>query len=256
MTRGKIIYINDDSQVYATCEFNGDMHPHRHGEDILEHFQDGLFQGYKSYSEFVGKLNRKYFGYDGELIGTCFGYTNRTIDITDNWTDYLYIINNSSDEWIIATKGNEKHLPSRALGIIHYQAIISIVVQTNKKDLRELDILSKKEFVDVMNRLRGASDLQEQVNKLFHDSRENIENDFCNAAALQISHENSVVFLLKRIMRDQYEYIDYFIYELDYGRKYEEGMITEADGRNIDIHSSELLYDFILNNGVICQKEV
>ena len=34
MTRGKIIYINIDSQVYVSCEFNGDMHPHRHGEDI------------------------------------------------------------------------------------------------------------------------------------------------------------------------------------------------------------------------------
>ena len=36
MTRGKILYINNDSQVYATCEFNGDMHPHRYGEDVLE----------------------------------------------------------------------------------------------------------------------------------------------------------------------------------------------------------------------------
>lgn len=35
MTRGKIIYISNDSRVYATCEFNGDMHPHRHGEDIF-----------------------------------------------------------------------------------------------------------------------------------------------------------------------------------------------------------------------------
>lgn len=83
-----------------------------------------------------------------------------------------------------------------------------------------------------------------------------IENDFCNAAALQISHESSVVFLLKRIMHDQYEYIDYFIYELDYGRKYEAGMITDENGQDIDIHTPELLYDFISNNGVTCQKEV
>ena len=46
MTRGKIIYINNESQEFATCEFNGDMHPHRHGEDISEHFQNGLFQDY------------------------------------------------------------------------------------------------------------------------------------------------------------------------------------------------------------------
>ena len=57
-------------------------------------------------------------------------------------------------------------------------------------------------------------------------------------------------------MRDQYEYIDYFIYELDYGRKYEAGMITDENGQDIDLHTPELLYDFISNNGVICQKEV
>ena len=56
-------------------------------------------------------------------------------------------------------------------------------------------------------------------------------------------------------MHDQYEYIDYFIYELDYGRKYEPGMITDESGQDIDIHTSKLLYDFISDNGVICQKE-
>ena len=256
MTRGKIIYIKNDSQVYATCEFNGDMHPHRHGEDILEHFQNGLFQDYKNYAEFVEKLNRKYFGYDEELIGACFEYNNRTIDITDNWTDYLYIINNSSDEWIVATKENEKLLPSHALGIVHYQAIISIVVQKNKENLEKLSILSKREFADILNRLREASDLQKQVDQLFRNSRESIENDFCNAAALQISHESLTVFLLKKILHDKYDYIDYFIYELDYGRKYEAGMITDENGQDIDIHTPDLLYDFISNNGNICQKEV
>ena len=117
-------------------------------------------------------------------------------------------------------------------------------------------ILSEQEFVDIINRLQEASDLQGKVDKLFRNSRENIENDFCNAAALQISHESSVVFLLKRIMCDYYEYIDYFIYEFDYGRKYETGMITDESGQNIDIHTPNLLYDFISNNRTVCQKEV
>ena len=149
----------------------------------------------------------------------------------------------------------EKLLP-HSLAIIHYQTIDNIVVRKNEENLKNTCILSENEFVDVMNRLREASDLQEQVDKLFRNSRENIENDFCNAAALQISHESSVVFLLKRIMRDQYEYIDYFVYELDYGRKYEAGTITDEDGQDIDIHTPELLYDFISNSGVKCRKEV
>ena len=256
MTRGKIIYINNDSQVYATCEFNGDMHPDRRGKDILEYFKNGLFQEYKRYGGIVEKFNKKYFGYDEELIRACFGYGNRTIDITDNWTDYLYIINNSSNEWIVATKENRKTLPSHALGLVHYQELINIVVQQNPENLDMAGGLSKREFVDVMNRLREASDLQEQVDRLFRNSRENLENDFCNAAALQISHENTVVFLLKKMLHDKYDYIEYFVYELDYGRKYEVGMITDENGQDIDIHTPDLLYDFISRNGVVCQKEV
>ena len=117
-------------------------------------------------------------------------------------------------------------------------------------------IICKREFEDIMNRLREASDLKEQVDRLFRNSRENIENDFCNAAALQISHESTVVFLLKKMLHDKYDYIEYFIYELDYGRKYEAGIITDENGQDIDIHTSDLLYDFISNNDMMCQKEV
>ena len=67
---------------------------------------------------------------------------------------------------------------------------------------------------------------------------------------------DNLLFLLKKMMHDKYDYIEYFIYELDYGRKYEAGMITDESGQDIDIHTSELLYDFISNNGVICGREV
>ena len=256
MTRGKIFLIQGDMQVYATCEFNGDMDPNMHGEEVLEGFKNGLFQKYWGYERFVGNLNRKYFGYDDELIKESIVCGKRTIDITKNWTDYLYIINESSDEWSIKTKENGKKLLPHSLAIIHYQMISKIVVRKNEEDLRKTSILSEQEFVDIINRLRNASDLREQVDKIFHNSRENVENDFCNAAALQISHESTVVFLLKKMLHDKYDYIEYFIYELDYGRKYEAGMITDENGQDIDIHTPDLLYDFISNNGVICQKEV
>lgn len=256
MTRGKIILIQGDTQVYITCEFNGDMHPNMHGEDVLDCFKNGLFQNYKGYERFVGNFNRKYFGYDDELIKESAEYDKRTIDITKNWTDYLYIINESSNEWRIKTnEGEGKSLP-HSLAVIHYQMISNIVVRKDEENLKKTNILSEKEFVDIMNRLREASDLREQVDKLFRYSRENIENDFCNAAALQISHENTVVFLLKKMLHDKYDYIEYFIYELDYGRRYEVGMIVDENGQDIDIHTPDLLYDFISNNGVIRQKEV
>ena len=105
--------------------------------------------------------------------------------------------------------------------------------------------ISKEEFVKILYRLRDASDLVDKVNKLFRDSRDNVECDFCNGAALQISHESTVVFLLRMLLKDAVENIDYFIYELDYGRKYEPGMITDEDGKNIDFSTAEKLYDYL-----------
>ena len=50
------------------------------------------------------------------------------------------------------------------------------------------------------------------------------------------------------MMYDKYDYIEYFIYELDYGREYEIGMVQDEYGQDIDIHTSDLLYDFLAQN--------
>ena len=105
--------------------------------------------------------------------------------------------------------------------------------------------LTKQEFVEILNRLREATELVDKVEELFRSSRENLECDFCNGAGLQISHEGIVVKLLEKLMQDSFGIISYFIYELDYGKTYQEGCIFDQSG-NIDISTSEKLYDYLL----------
>lgn len=112
------------------------------------------------------------------------------------------------------------------------------------KDIYEMP-LSKKEFVDIITRLQTATELVDKVEELFRQSRDNLENDFCNGAGLQISHEGIVVQLLEKIMGDSCGNISYFIYELDYGKEYKEGCISDNKGF-IDISSAEKLYDFLI----------
>ncbi len=107
-------------------------------------------------------------------------------------------------------------------------------------------LLTKEEFVDILNRLRESSDLVDKVEALFRDSRENVECDFCNAAGLQISHEPIVVNLLQKIMGDKAEDICYFIYELDYGRDYEPGYVTDSNGI-VDMGTPEALYELLMH---------
>lgn len=112
----------------------------------------------------------------------------------------------------------------------------------------ENPLLSKEEFVKVINHLKEATELQDKVNQLFRNSRDNIENDNMNAASLQISHESTVVKLLEKIMGDNnmvWSDIEYFIYELDYGKRYKQGSVTDADGKEIDFSTAEKLYDYL-----------
>jgi hypothetical protein len=105
-------------------------------------------------------------------------------------------------------------------------------------------MFSKEKFCKIISSLRAANKLQSDVDELYRQSRDNLDCDFMNAAALQINHESIVVELLEYIMNDDTNMISYFIYELDYGGKYVDGMITEF-GKNINISSAEKLYDYL-----------
>ena len=246
MTRGKIIYVDRDGKIFSSVEFNGDMYPDGNADRILEMFEAGFFSNYSSYETFVIRFNKSHYGYEEGLIHPLACKEERVIDITENWIDYLYIINNSDCEWIIKNQNGTSFLDKRTLAIVRFQQVekmIHRVLHENAKEFRTS--ISKEEFIEILNRLRDSSDLVSKVDELFRNSRENVECDFCNGASLQISHESTVVFLLRKLLNDAIENIDYFIYELDYGRKYEPGMITDENGHDIDLSSAEKLYDYL-----------
>lgn len=247
MTRGKIIYIDRDGKIFSSVEFNGDMYPDGNADRILEMFEAGLFSNYSNYESFVIQFNKSHYGYEEELIHLLTYKEKRVIDITENWTDYLYIINNSDCEWIIKGQNGTSFLDKRTLGIVRFQQVERMIHRVLYENAKEFSAsISKEEFVEILNRLRDSSDLVRKVNSLFRNSRDNVECDFCNGAALQISHESTVVFLLRKLLKDAVENIDYYIYELDYGRQYEPGMITDENGHDIDLSSAEKLYDYLI----------
>ena len=248
MTRGKIVYIDKDNKVYSTVEFNGDMHPDGIAAKILLQFEAGYFKSYNKFESFASRLNKAYYGYEGELIHTVICKEKHVIDVTNNWTDYLYVVNNSEQGWIIKDQNGATVLDERSLGIVNFQQVERIIHRVLHENTKEIRFeLSKDEFVEIVNRLRDSSDLVDKVEELFRNSRDNVECDFCNGAALQISHEGTVVSLLRKLLKDTSEDISYFIYELDYGRKYEPGMITDENGCDIDFSSAEKLYNYLIS---------
>ena len=105
-------------------------------------------------------------------------------------------------------------------------------------------MLSKKEFVDIINKLRKVNDFVDETNKKARELDDAIISDFYNTMSLSISHENIVVELLENMFNDK-ETISWWLYELDYGRKYEEYCITE-NGKPIDLSTADKLYDYLI----------
>ncbi|MCD8122690.1 MAG: hypothetical protein LUE65_10750 [Clostridiales bacterium] len=133
MTRGKIIYVTKERQVYSTIEFNGDMYPidGGHGEEIIDFFQGHGFRDIQSYGRYVKRLDNRYFGYSsvyGEKLIHFKGLSREGLfDFTENYTDYLYLINHSDTEVQMELKEGKVVLPMGALAIVHYQNLWEII---------------------------------------------------------------------------------------------------------------------------------
>ena len=68
-----------------------------------------------------------------------------------------------------------------------------------------------------------------------------------DGAGFAICHDDLVVELLQTILDDTGELIDYFVYEMEFGRRTDFTTITDND-REIRIASAEDLYDYLTSN--------
>lgn len=110
-------------------------------------------------------------------------------------------------------------------------------------------MISKEKFVEIINRLKSYTELQNKINDLFRDNIDNKEMDFINAGSICIGHENVVVYLLERMFDT--DMISYFIYELDYGEKYKKGCVLDENMIEIDLSSAEKLYDYLIKEAEV-----
>lgn len=107
-------------------------------------------------------------------------------------------------------------------------------------------IINKDKFVKIMNRLKDYNNLQDKINDLFRELIDNKEQDFCNAGSICIGHESIVVKLLEKMFET--DLISWWIYDLNYGKKYKAGCLTTYDNKVIDVSTTEKLYDFLIKD--------
>lgn len=108
-------------------------------------------------------------------------------------------------------------------------------------------MITKQEFVKIINRLRDYNDLQDKIQELFKDNIDNQEMDFMNAGSISVGHETIVVKLLENMFNDRGNWISWWLYEQDYGRSVNiDDVFDEEIGKFVDLTTPEKLYDYLI----------
>ncbi len=103
-------------------------------------------------------------------------------------------------------------------------------------------MIDKELFIEVMEEAKKSDDYQNWLNQQLRK----------NGAGGYLFQPNCIDSVLKLLHfsfkeSDVNDTIAYFCFELDYGRKWKPGMITEKDGTDIILSTSEDLYNYLVS---------
>lgn len=103
-------------------------------------------------------------------------------------------------------------------------------------------IISKEDFIDAINDVMEVNDYQTGLNKYFreHDVDGYIFQPDCICTVIRLLHMAFGTL-------DDDEWISYFCFEMDFGRKWKPGTIAGRDGTDLRLSSAEELYDYLVS---------
>jgi len=106
--------------------------------------------------------------------------------------------------------------------------------------------MNKENFVKIINAIKEQREIDRKATEALDSIFIDVIGGFYDNETLFSVIENYLVEHFK----DESGWIEYFIYDLDFGKDWKEDSCSEEDGTIIDISTIEKLYDFlVLNNG-------
>lgn len=101
-------------------------------------------------------------------------------------------------------------------------------------------MITKTDFCQVIEDLKQNEEYLDDIRNVFKKHRRETQ-------VYSTGLENTIINLLETLFKDEEDnWIDYWIWELDFGEKYEEGTVTDEDGSIIPLKTAEELYDFLI----------
>lgn len=105
-------------------------------------------------------------------------------------------------------------------------------------------MITYDEFNRYMTVIKDEEELQDKITDAVSDYNKKQKT----SVYLEIpSQDGVIVDLLAKILDDKNEWISYWVYELDCGRRYVDGSVTDKDGGIIKLKTIEDLWNLIMS---------
>lgn len=103
-------------------------------------------------------------------------------------------------------------------------------------------MITFEEFNRYMTAIKDGGELQDKLTEAV--SEYNRKQNMCVSLVIP-SQDYIIVNLIAKILDDKNGWISYWVYELNYGRKYKDGTITDKDGDIIKLKTIEDLWNLL-----------
>lgn len=96
----------------------------------------------------------------------------------------------------------------------------------------------EKHMKDIVDLIRFEDNIESLGREYSKTREQNVEMKFPTLV-------DNVILLLQKLTGDKEDWIYYWLYELDCGKDYKEGYVTDADGNNIELKTIRDLWDLL-----------
>ena len=110
------------------------------------------------------------------------------------------------------------------------------------------NIINKKEFVDIVNELKSMEELNDEIDDLIREQRK--KTKYFDLDVINYETNSASPLILKLLdkmfyQNEKFSDISYFIYEINFGKNFKIGDVTDND-IPIDFSNAEELYDYLM----------
>jgi len=104
--------------------------------------------------------------------------------------------------------------------------------------------MKKNEFIRIMEELRDMEDQQAKMEKAIGS----LFDGYVPFLVNRWKGQDLVVSILRNELNDDVDWITYFISDLNFGRRYTDGMIKSKDNKEIQLGTAEDLWAILTEN--------